>query len=59
VPVSGDITDDEVCVRLGLDPANGQPVVDNVAVFLPEPGLASSLVAGVLAIAVLERRRRA
>lgn len=50
-------TDDDVCVRLRLDSANGQPVIDNVAV--PEPGLAASLVAGVLALAGLARRRRA
>ena len=47
----------EVCVRLSLDTANGQPVIDNVAV--PEPGFASMLVAGVLALLGLERRRRA
>lgn len=50
------LVDDAVCVRLRLDTANGQPVIDNVAV--PEPGLAAMLVAGVLALAGLERRRR-
>ena len=50
-------TDDDVCVRLRLDNANGQPVIDNVAV--PEPGVAASLVAGVLALVGLARRRRA
>ncbi|MCI0633038.1 MAG: hypothetical protein L0206_03860 [Actinobacteria bacterium] len=51
------LTDDDVCVRLGLDPTNGQPVIDNVA--LPEAGLASMLAAGALLVAGLERRRRA
>jgi hypothetical protein len=58
LPVSGNITDDEVCVRLNLDPTNGQPVIDNVAL-LPEPGIASMLGAGALGLALLERRRRA
>ncbi len=51
------VTDNDVCVRLGLDPTNGQPVIDNVA--LPEAGLASMFVAGALLVAGLERRRRA
>ena len=51
------VTDNDVCVRLGLDPTNGQPMIDNVA--LPEAGLAPMLVAGILLVAGLERRRRA
>ena len=51
------VTDDDVCVRLSLDTSAGQPVIDNVAV--PEPGFASMLVAGVVALLGLERRRRA
>jgi hypothetical protein len=51
------VSDDDVCVRLSLDNANGQPVIDNVAV--PEPGFAASFVAGVLALMGLQRRRRA
>ena len=45
-----------VCVRLSLDNRNGQAVIDNVAV--PEPGLASLLVAGVLGLVALGRIRR-
>jgi len=57
LPMAGGVNDDEVCVRLSLDDANGQPVIDNVAV--PEPGFAAMLVAGVLGLVGLERRRRA
>lgn len=48
-------------VRLGLAPgaAGAQPILDNVAVtaFLPEPGTTLMLVAGVLGLLALPRRR--
>ena len=54
VPLAS-LTDDDVCVRLGLDTANGQPVIDNVAV--PEPTVATLQIAGTLALVWLKRRR--
>jgi hypothetical protein len=48
---------DSYCVRLGLDPTDGQPVIDNVA-FVPEPGFALQLLAGVAGLGLLARRKR-
>lgn len=59
VPLSGSILDDETCVRLSLDASNGQPVIDNVAVYVPEPGHAAMMITGILSLVGLKRRRRA
>jgi len=56
IPLAANVVDDDACVRLSLDNANGQPVIDNVAV--PEPGMAMSMIAGALALVGLGRRRR-
>lgn len=45
------------CVRLSLDPAAGQPIIDNVAV--PEPGATAMLTTGVLGLLGLAYRRQA
>lgn len=60
VPVTASpITDNEACVRLRLDPTNGQPVIDNTAItVVPEPGLVALAAGGVLLVG-LNRRRRA
>jgi hypothetical protein len=46
-------------VRLGLAPGAGaaQPLIDNVAITLPEPGSTLALLAGVLSLLALPRRR--
>ena len=57
----GTVATDVGCVRLSLDPGSGgQPILDNVAVSatVPEPGSTSLLVAGVLGLVGLARRRR-
>lgn len=48
-----------LCVRLGLDSSLGQPVVDNVAIAVPEPGVMLALPAGLLGLFGLARMRRA
>lgn len=45
-------------VRLSLDDATGQPVIDNVAIAVPEPSMALGLGAGLGVLALLARRRR-
>src|SRR5262245_26101390 len=49
-------------VRLSLNPAGGQPVIDNVSVnLLPEPSMSLQAVAGVLTLftcSCIDRRRR-
>jgi len=47
-------------VRLTLDTTAGRPIVDNVAVaaqYVPEPGLAMQLVAGLVGLVAIARRR--
>jgi hypothetical protein len=44
-------------VRLGLDPSAGQPVIDNVAIALPEPTWSAQILAGVVGLLVLRRFR--
>lgn len=54
------VTTDEAYVRLSLDPSLGQPIIDNVAVdaiYVPEPGMALQLAAGVVGLLTLARRR--
>jgi len=54
----GTATDtDAFCVRLGLTPSSGEPVIDNVTI-VPEPGLAFQLVAGLAGLGWLARRHR-
>jgi len=52
----------EAFVRLNFDPANGQPIIDNVAIggtlsAIPEPGTAVLLVSGLTGLHVFGRRR--
>jgi hypothetical protein len=47
-------------VRLSLDPATAQPIIDNVtldAIYVPEPGQMLQLVSGVAGLLALVRRR--
>ena len=46
--------------RLNLDPTDGQPIIDNVAVdvkVIPEPGAVAQICAGVVGVGLLARRR--
>ena len=52
----------EAFVRLTFDPANGQPIIDNLAIgatlsAIPEPGTALLLVSGLTGLHVFGRRR--
>jgi hypothetical protein len=50
----------EVFVRLGFDPASGNPMIDNVAIsaqIIPEPGTALLTLAGMVGLAAMGRRR--
>jgi hypothetical protein len=59
VPLSSG-TNSSACVRLRLGYANGQPVIDNVAVYeAPEPGMVAMLGVGVLVLMGLARRHQA
>lgn len=44
-------------VRLGLDPSSGQPIIDNVAIAVPEPTWSAQLLAGVMGLLALRRFR--
>lgn len=49
-------------VRLSFDPANGQPIIDNLAISgtlsaIPEPGTALLLLSGMVGLEVFGRRR--
>lgn len=47
-------------VRLSLDPAVAQPIIDNVtldAIYVPEPGLLAQLASGAVGLLALVRRR--
>ena len=48
---------DVTCVRLALDPTAGQPIIDDVAIFVPEPAMGFALFAGVAGLVALARRR--
>jgi hypothetical protein len=51
---------EQVYVRLNLNPAAAQPIIDNVtvdAIYVPEPGQLLQLASGALGLLALVRRR--
>jgi hypothetical protein len=47
----------KVFVRLNLDPSSGQPIIDNVAIAVPEPVWGAQLLAGMVGLLALRRFR--
>ncbi len=57
VALGSAVDTDDFCVRLGLSPTSGQPVIDNVAV-VPEPDMGLVAVTGITMLAWLRRRHK-
>ena len=45
------------CVILGLDGSVNQPLIDNVAIATPEPGMGAMLMVGITSLLAMARRR--